>query len=375
MSTEPGSNIERYFGGLSDPRTGQNVQHKLLDIISIAICGILCGADNWVDIEMFGQAKQAWLSSFLELKHGIPWHDTFGRVFRALNAAEFEASFAEWTQAICELSAGTILSVDGKQMRCSKDGLLGQDGIYMVSVWAGENNLVLAQDKVADHTNEITAIPKLLKLLDIRDSIVTIDGIGCQTDIVNTILAQGADYVIAVKANQGTLFEDVQAAFGPTTREFAPAYHKTIEKGHGRIEIRECWACQLPDVLDFIADYKVWPGLRSLVKIQAERRLPNQVERDTRFFIASLDGDPKRLLDIIRSHWQIENQVHWVLDIAFRQDENRARKDNAPNNLAVLQHIALNLLKQEQSLKVGVKAKRLRAGWDQAYLLKVLCAS
>ncbi len=375
MSTEPGSNIERYFGGISDPRTGQNVQHKLLDIVTIALCGIICGADNWVDIEMFGQAKYEWLSSFLELKHGIPSHDTFGRVFRRLNAQEFQASFAEWTRAICVLSAGTILSVDGKQMRRSKDGLLGQDGIYMVSVWAGENNLVLAQDKVADHTNEITAIPHLLKLLDIRDSIVTIDGIGCQTEIVKTIVDQEADYVVAVKANQEMLFADVQAAFGPTTREFAPAYHKTIEKGHGRIEIRECWVCQLPDVLDFIADYKVWPGLRSLVKIQTERRFPNKVEHDTRYFIASLAATPERLLNIIRSHWQIENQVHWVLDIAFRQDDNRARKDHAPQNLAVLEHIALNLLKQEKSLKVGVKARRLRAGWDLPYLLKVLCPS
>lgn len=274
MSTESSSNIERYFGGLSDPRTGQNVQRKLVDIITIAICGIVCGADNWVDIEMFGQAKFEWLSSFLELRHGIPSHDTFGREFRALNAGEFEARFAEWTRAICELSAGSILSVDGQQMRRSKDGYLGQYGIYMVSVWASENNLVLAQDKGADHTNEISAIPKLLKLLDISNSIITIDGIGCQTEIVNTIVAQGADYVIAVKANQETLFEDVQAAFSPTTREFAPAYHKIVEKGLGRIAIRECWVCQLPEVLDFIADYKVRSGLRCLIKIVAERRLP-----------------------------------------------------------------------------------------------------
>jgi len=375
MSSEANSNIERYFGRLSDPRSGQNVQHKLLDIISIAICGILCGADNWVDVEMFGQAKFEWLSSFLELEHGIPSHDTFGRVFRALNAAEFEASFAQWTQALCELSAGSILSVDGKQMRRSKDGSLGQDGIYMVSVWAAQNNLVLAQDKVEDHTNEITVIPKLLKLLDISDSTVTIDGIGCQTEIVETIVAQGADYVIAVKANQGTLFEDVQAAFGPATREFAPAYHKTVEKDHGRIEIRECWVCQGRDVLDFIADYKIWQGLRCLVKVVTQRRLSDKVEHDTRYFISSLPADPVHLLSVVRSHWSIENQLHWVLDIAFRQDENRVRKDNAPNNLAILQHIALNLLKQEQSLKVGVKAKRLRAGWDTPYLLKVLCSS
>src|SRR5262249_11412107 len=247
---------------------------------------------------------------------------TFGRVFRALNAAEFEASFAQWTRAICELSVGAILSVDGKQMRRSKDGLLGQDGIYMVSVWAGENNLVLAQDKVPDHTNEISAIPKLLKLLDISQSIVTIDGIGCQSEIVQTIVEAGADYVIAVKANQGTLFEDVQAAFGPATREFAPAYHQTVEKDHGRIERRQCWVSQLGDVLAFIAAYKFWPALRCLVKIVTQRRLAGKVEHDTRYFISSLQADPARLLTIVRAHWLIENQLHWVLDIAFRQDEN-----------------------------------------------------
>lgn len=374
MSTEASSTIEQYFGGLSDPRTGQNIQHKLLDIITIALCGIICGADNWVDIEMFGQAKSEWLSSFLELRHGIPSHDTFGRVFRRLNAQEFQASFAEWTRAICELSAGTILSVDGKQMRRSKDGRLGRDGIYMVSVWAGENELVLAQDKVADHSNEIKAIPKLLKLLDIHQSILTIDGIGCQSDIVDTIVEQAADYLIAVKANQGTLSADVQAAFEPTTREWQPAYARTIGQDHGRLEIRQCWVCQAQDVLTFINDYNPWQNLRCLVKIEAERRLADKVEHDTRFFISSLPPDPKRLLAVARHHWQIENDVHWVLDIAFRQDDNRAHKDNAPQNLAVLEHIALNLLKQDKSLHVGVKAKRLRAGWDVSYLLKVLCA-
>jgi len=375
MSTEPNSNIERYFGELDDPRSGQNIQHKLVDILTIAICGIICGADNWVDIEMFGQAKREWLSSFLELKHGIPSHDTIGRVFRRLDAEQFQASFVEWTQAICELRAGTVVSIDGKQLRRSKDGSLGRDGIYIVSVWAGENELVLAQDKVADHSNEITAIPKLLNLLDIHQTIVTIDGIGCQTDIVETIVAQEADYVIAVKANQATLFADVQAAFEPSTREFAPGYYKTVSKGHGRLEIRECWVCRAQDILDFIGEYKAWAGLRCVVKIISERRLATGIEQDVRYFISSLTGDPKHLLEVVRAHWQIENQVHWVLDIAFRQDENRVHKDHAPHNLAILQHLALNLLKQDHSLNVGVKAKRLRAGWDNAYLLNILCSS
>ncbi|MBX3080464.1 MAG: ISAs1 family transposase [Anaerolineae bacterium] len=221
----------------------------------------------------------------------------------------------------------------------------------------------------------MTAIPKLLKLLDIHQTIVTIDGIGCQTDIVDTIVAQGADYVIAVKANQATLFADVQAAFEPSLREFAPAYYKTVSKGHGRLEIRECWACQAQDVLDFMGEYKAWTGLHCVVKIASERRLAGRVEQDVRYFISSLTADPNRLLEVVRAHWQIENQVHWVLDIAFRQDENRVRKDHAPHNLAILQHLVLNLFKQDKSLKVGVNANRLRAGWDNAYLLNVLCSS
>ena len=375
MTTQPPSNIHEYFGSLNDPRDGQNVQHKLIDILTIAICGILCGADNWVDIEMFGEAKAEWLSSFLELKHGIPSHDTFGRVFRALNAEEFQRCFADWTTAICEISDGSIVSVDGKQLHGSQDGSLGRDGIYMVSLWASENELVLGQEKVADHSNEITAIPRLLKLLDIRGSIVTIDGMGCQTDIVNTIVQAGADYVIALKANQRTLLKDTQLAFESTDPEFAPAYHQTINKGHGRIEIRQCWVTAASDLLDFIADFKTWSGLQSLVKIVCERRFADRTESDTRYFISSLPPDPQHLLHVVRSHWSIENALHWVLDIAFRQDDNRVRKDNAPQNLAILQHLALNLLKQDKSLKVGVKAKRLRAGWDEPYLLKVLCSA
>jgi predicted transposase YbfD/YdcC len=370
MSTEPSRNSERSLGGLSAPRPGQNIQHKLLDRIPSALCGIICGADNWVDIEMFGQATYEWRSSFLELKHGLPSHDTVGRVFRRLNAQECQASFAAWTQAICELSAGTILAGDGKQMRRSTDGPLGCDGIYRVSVWAGENELVLAQDKVADHSHEMKAIPKLRKLLDIHQRPITIDGIGCQSDIVE----HEADYLISVKANQGTLFADVPAAVEPTTRAWQAAYARTIGQDQGRLEIRQCWVCQAHDVRSFINDDKTWKNLRCLVKSEAERRLADKVEHDTRFFISSLPPDPKRLLAVARRHWQIENDGQWVLDIAVRQDANRAHKDHAPQNRAVLEHIAVTLLKQEKSLRVGVNAKRLRAGWDLSYLLKVLCA-
>jgi predicted transposase YbfD/YdcC len=375
MFLPPTSSLEAYFGELPDPREGQNIQHPLLSLLSIAICAVICGADNWVDVEMFGQAKHAWLATFLDLPHGIPSHDTFGRVFRRIHPEAFERCFSEWTQALCNLTAGEVVALDGKQLRRSKDGVLGREGIRLVSAWASENALLLTQAPVEEGHNEIPTLLKLLGLLDVSEAVVTIDSIGCQTEIAAALTEQHADYVLAVKGNQATLAHDVQAAFEPTTRDFAPQYAKTVNKGHGRVEIRECWVTDAPDVLTFIQDYKAWSGLRSLVKITSERRLPTKTESQTRYFISSLPPDPAHLLQVVRAHWQIENALHWVLDIAFREDENRVRKDHAPRNLALLRRLALNLLKREASLKVGIKAKRLRAGWDAPYLLKVLGSS
>jgi predicted transposase YbfD/YdcC len=367
--------LEQYFGKLADPREGQNVQHPLLSIVGIAICAVIGGADNWVDVEMFGQVKEGWLKSFLALPHGIPSHDTFGRVFRRIVPEAFEACFSEWTQALCNLSAGEVIALDGKHLRGSKDGILGRDGIRLVSAWASDNHLLLTQAQVKEGENEIPTLLRLLGLLDVSQAVVTIDGIGCQTEIAAALQKQGADYVLAVKGNQETLAYDVQAAFEPTTREFQPEYARTVNKGHGRLEIRQCWATDAADVLAFIHDYKVWPGLRTLVKVTSERRFPNKTETDTRYFITSLPPDPKHLLEVIRAHWQIENAFHWVLDIAFREDESRVRKDHAPRNLALIRRLALNLLKRNTSFKIGIKAKRLRAGWDTAYLVQLLCSS
>lgn len=372
MPSPPANNVGQHFSGITDPRNEHNIRHSFLNIITIAICGVVGGADSWVDIEMFGNAKLNWFETFLEMPHGVPSHDTFGRVFRHIDPEEFQASFQTWTQRIYERTAGEVMAVDGKTLRRSKDGTLGKDAIEMVSVWASENNLVLAQDKIEETTNEITAIPDLLRLLDLEKCVVTIDAIGCQTEIAETILRQGADYVLAVKDNQETLHEDVQAAFERTGRFNRPDYHKTVNKGHGRIEVRECWAISDPDILAHINDYKLWKGLHSLVKVTSERRRDGEISHTTRYFISSLPADAQRLLHSVRAHWQIENRLHWVLDMAFREDESRVRKNHAPQNLAILRHIALNLLKRETSLKVGVKAKRLRAGWDEQYLLKVL---
>jgi predicted transposase YbfD/YdcC len=366
------SSISEYFGGIRDPRSGNNVWHPLINIMTIAICGAICGADNWVDMEMFGNAKQAWFATFLDLKHGIPSHDTFGRVFRRLDPEEFQKRFLQWTTALRIRLTGEVLSVDGKTERGSKDGTLGLAALEMVSVWASENELVLAQDRIEEGTNEITVIPELLSLLDLEGTIITIDAIGCQTEIAETIVGKDANYVLALKANQEKLFEDVVTAFEPTVPAIPTDYHRTVNKGHGRIETRECWALSDPDILDYINAYKHWPSLQSLVKVTSTRLESGQSSQATRYFISSLPPQAAQLLAAVRAHWQIENCLHWVLDIAFREDANRSRKDHAAQNLAILHHLALNLLKQESSLKVGVKAKRLRAGWDERYLLKVL---
>lgn len=375
MSKQDSSNIKQHFGDLPDPRLGDNISHPLINIITISICAVICGANSWVDVEQFGEAKQSWFEEFLDMPHGVPSHDTIGRVFRMLNPKEFEARFRTWTQHICELLNGEVLAVDGKQLRRSKDGTLGTDGIYMVNVWATENKLSLAQAKVANHTNEIKAIPLLLRLLEIEETIITIDAIGCQTEIVEVISDQKADYVIAAKDNQGTLLQDVQTAFDRTESHHDVAYHRTVHKGHGRIEIRECWAINDPEIIAYINDYKDWKNLRSIVKVTSERQLltTGKTEQETRYFITSLGADAQQLLHAIRAHWQVENSLHWVLDMAFREDESRVRKDHAPENFAVIRQFALNLLKQDDSLDIGISAKRKRAGWDHNYLLKLLC--
>ena len=377
MTPEPEiGSIVQHFGKVKDPRINRTKLHELLDIIIIAICGVICGADNWVDIELFGKAKIAWLKTFLKLPNGIPSHDTFGRVFAALNPQEFESSFMEWVQAINQLTQGQVIAIDGKQLRGSRDSGVGKNAIYMVSAWATENQLVLGQRKVDEKSNEITAIPKLLKLLEIKGCIVTVDAIGTQTKIAKTVIEQGGDYILAVKENQGHLYEDIHDLFEDNQRfnyaGIPHSYAKWVNKDHGRIEIRQCWTISDPEYLANIRDLKRWQGLQTLVMILSERRIGDEVEVQDRYFITSLESNAEKILRAKRSYWGIENRLHWVLDIAFNEDHSRVRKDNAPHNFAILRHMALNLLKQEKTAKGGIKAKRLQCGWNMDYLLKVL---
>ena len=376
MPKKPLEAIEEHFSKVNDPRIDRRKEHKLIDMIVIAICAVICGAEGWTDIENFGNSKLPWLKTFLELPNGIPSHDTFGRVFSMLDAQQFQLAFYEWVMAVNEIVHGQIINIDGKRLAGSEDKFLGKRAIYMVSAWAEENEIVLGQRKVDEKSNEITAIPELLKLLAISGCIVTIDAIGTQTQIAKTIMEAQADYVLSVKENQGHLFEDISVLFAvDQAHDFkyaSLARHQEVNKGHGRIETRECWSTSDPAYLNLIRDRENWVGLRSIAMVVSTRMVGDKQTQKIRYYISSLPSDPERLLHVVRRHWAIENELHWVLDVAMNEDHSRVRKDQAPENLAVLRHIALNLLKQEKTAKGGIHAKQLQAAWKQDYLLKVL---
>jgi predicted transposase YbfD/YdcC len=368
---ENGGSIKDCFSGITEPRDS-NKRHQLLDIITIALCAVICGADTWEEIVEFGHAKISWLRTFLELPHGIPSPDTFARVFASINPTEFREAFLRWVEAIKTVAKGQIIAIDGKRVRHSfnKD----KSPIHMVSAWALDNRMVLGQIKTEKKSNEITAIPELLKVLELEDCIVTIDAMGCQKTIAATIVERKADYVLGLKGNQGNLHDDVDLFFKDCLtsgfKDVPYNYCETVDGDHGRIETRRYWTTS---DIEWLSDKPLWKNLRTIVMVERERLVENKASVETGYYISSLESDVTPLAKAIRGHWGIENSLHWVLDITFREDESRIRKDHAPENFAILRHLTLNMLRKEPS-KRSIKRKRLRAGWDNEYLASIFNA-
>lgn len=372
MEKKPSAALLEHFASLPDPRIARHRWHKLSDIVIIAVCAVLCGAESYPAIEDFGQEREEWLRQFLELPEGIPSHDTFNRVLRLLDPVEFQTCFLRWMQAVAEVTAGEVVAIDGKVLRRSFAKGTSKRAIHMVSAWASENGVVLGQRKVDTKSNEITAIPQLLDLLVLKGCIVTIDAMGCQQTIARTIIEQGADYVLALKGNQPTLEQAVERFFlsGPEAEanRTRSDYYEQTERGHGREETRRAW---ISADLEAELEAAAWPGLQSVGMVEALRTLGRKTSVEQRFYLSSLPPDAEQFAQAVRKHWGVENQLHWSLDVTFREDQSRLRTGHGAENFAVLRHIALNLLRQEPSTK-SLPRKRLACALNPDYLLKVL---
>lgn len=378
MDGQATGGILRFFGDLPDPRA-HNVIHKLYDIFVLAICAVICGADGWVEVQEFGRSKESWFKTFLDLKHGIPSHDTFGRVFANLDPDAFERCFVAWTRALPAVTGGKLIAIDGKAIRRSFDHAWDKSGMaHLVSAFVQANHIVFAQLAVADKSNEIDAIPRLLRLLDLHDATVTIDAMGCQREVARQIIEAEGDYVLAVKENQPTLHQKVQSLLDEAILENFEGMkhdrHQTIDGDHGRVETRRVWMTNEVHWLgkDLLAQ---WPGLKSIVAVERlrEDQSSGKSSCERRYFISSMATlDAVAMAKTVRGHWSVENNLHWQLDVSFNEDQRRIRKDHGAENFSRLCRLALNLLKREKSAKIGVHGKRLKAGWDNHYLLKLL---
>jgi len=373
MDDEAHVSLEVYFGDMPDPRVTGRCDHKLIDIIMVAICAVLSGAETWDEVELFGEEREGWLKQFLELPNGIPSHDTFRRVFSLLDARVFQERFIGWVEQTFQVKREQVIAIDGKSVRGSQGQ--GKGCLHLVSAWATAEGVALGQRKVEAGENEIVAIPDLLADLYLKGSIVTLDAIGCQTEIAAHIIAQRADYVLALKTNQPKLHQDVVDWFAwAQERDFRDVEHtytQTVNKGHGRIEIRQCWALSDPRALEVLGHHEGWRKLTSLVMVQRERRHGDRSQTETAYFISSLPPDADRLLRAVRHHWRIENTLHWVLDVIFHEDDARLRIGHGAENFAILRRMVLNLLRRHPA-KLSLKRKRFKAALDTDFLFELL---
>lgn len=375
MSKCTGTSLLEHLERVPDPRVKRTRRHELMDILVIALCATLGGADDWVEIVQFGKAKKDWFSSFLKLPNGIASHDTFGRVFQILDSKVLEQVCIEWLQSIAGLVQG-VVAIDGKSLCGSRNGK--QSPLHIVSAWACQNSMLLGQVQTDKKSNEITAIPELLKLLSIKGCIVTIDAMGCQKAITKAIIDREADYVLTLKSNHPYLHRQVASWFQKSTEaDFTQqAYSYSLERAqtnnHGRIESREHWLMEVPEYLKRAT--KHWMKLQTIAMVRRTRQVGDKSSEETHYYISSLplSAGAQSVAKAIRSHWAVENSLHWSLDVAFGEDASQVRKDEGPANLACIRRLALTQLKRETSLKVGLKNKRSRAGWDPAYMAKVL---
>jgi len=376
------TNLVAHLAPVPDPRINRRKAHDLVDILVIAVCALLCGAEGFNDMEDFGKAKRDWFKTFLGLRNGIPSHDTFNRVFAALDPKAFLDCFLRWTQGLRQAVSQEIVALDGKALRRAKGQ--GQDVQYVVSAWAVSNGLVLGQLKVSDKSNEITAVPELLRVLELSGCIVTLDAMGCQKKIAKEIIEADADYVLALKGNQETVHEEVKSFVdGALAERQVPrplgaklskaaatlASLETVEKDHGRLEIRRYYQSQ---ELDWFADCSKWEGLKSVGMVESVREVEGKSTVERRYYLSSLPLGVDTFARAVRSHWGVENNVHWIMDVCFREDQSRARTGYAAENLATLRRLALNLLQRDKTRKRGIRGKQLNAGWDHAYLLSLL---
>lgn len=372
MSAVPAVAVFRHFGPLSDPRLERTRRHRLIDIVVLALCAGLCGCNTWVEVAALGRAKRQWFSRFLELSKGIPSHDTFGRVFGLLDTGEFLACLRSWLEALSLAVGGDVIAIDGKTLRGSIDRAVGKSALHLVSAWSTKNQVVLAQVATDAHSNEITAVPKLLRMLELMGAVVTLDALGCQKEIAAQIREQGGDYVLTLKGNQQSLHRAVSEAFDRYLSKDAPGpvrVHETHETKHGRTETRIYHIMPAPATLPGKAE---WPGLRSIGMVARERVVDGKETGDVRFYLTSLPPKVKAFAAAVPGHWGIENGLHWSLDDTFAEDHSRIRTGNAAETTGLLRRLVLSILKQDTRVSGSLRVKRLTAGWDETVLLQLL---